>query len=355
MSIRRFAILVVLCCCSATVTAQTVFFFPQIGDGRVGTIQFQTSLIFVNTGGDTTITVDFFATGAGDPLSVTLGSLGRDNSFNIFLAEGASISLQTPGTGGIVVGYARITVPPGGSVGGTGVFTRTHVPTGTILYEAGVPAARDLNDFTLFVDTIGNRDTGLAMVNTETGGAAAGGSNDVRLTLYDLNFNQLATTVVPLAGGAHQARFVAEIFDAVPSVREMEGTVAVSSPDDLAAVTLRQNDAPGVEFPNEVPTLTAFPVVEGSAAAAGLSGSLASAKDGKLVVTVSWPKPAGQPEGALLMFYSDGHLADAEYHAIDSADTATFQTGQDAATFERVEVELIWPTGLSSRRLSIGH
>ncbi len=344
MSTPRFLQLFVLLSSFALLPAQDVFFFPQVGDGRAGPIRFQTSFIFVNTGGDTTITLDFFATETGDPLAVTLGGLGTQTSFEIPLSAGASVSVQTPGTGGIIVGYARITAPPGASVGGTAVFTRTDIPSGTILYEAGVPAARDLNDFTIFVDTIGDRNTGLAVVNTDRSAIPATSGNEVQMRLFDLGFNEIATTVVPLPGGVHDARFVPEIFDAVPQAAEMEGTVTVSSPDDLAAVTLRTNDAMGIDFPDEVPTLTAFPVVEGNAALmAGFSGKLALSQSGKLSATLEFSGKY-RPEGALFLLYRDGKLLDASYHDLPGAasGTETVQLGQ-VARVDHVEVQLLFP------------
>ena len=41
-------------------------------------------------------------------------------------------------------------------------FSRRDVTTGTLLYEAGVPASTPLTDFTVYVDTLGIRETGLA-------------------------------------------------------------------------------------------------------------------------------------------------------------------------------------------------
>lgn len=42
----------------------------------------------------------------------------------------------------------------------------------------------------------------------------------------------------------------------------MEGSVTVESPLPIVAVTLRQDDDPSLEFPQEVPTLATFPVID---------------------------------------------------------------------------------------------
>ena len=137
-------------------------YFPQVGDGTVGNIRLQSNLIFVNTGAEATLEVDFFDS-SGNPLEMTLGDQGTASSFSLPLAAGAAISLQTPGTGEIKVGYARVTPDP--SVGGTIVFARSDALMGTVLYEAGVPATLPLRTFHLFLDSILHKDTGLAMVH----------------------------------------------------------------------------------------------------------------------------------------------------------------------------------------------
>lgn len=327
--------------------AQTTFYFAQIGNGEIANIRFQTTLIFVNTGPDVMITVEFFSTAEGaPPLQVDLGDLGTDSQFSISLNQGQSISLPTSGEGSIQVGYARITIPAGGSVGGTAVFTRTDIPSGVILYEAGVPAVRSLKDFTVFVDTIGDRDTGLAIVNANTpSGVSAAGTdeNQVTMTLYDTDFNQIATTNVPLPEGEHDARFVSQIFSDVPQASEMLGSVGISSPDDLAAVTLRQNDGPS-EFPDDVATLTAFPVIEGRANAAG---SFSILPEGQVAVALDLSAVGRDVVGAIF------HLYEGDSEAVEmvrgfEADTlaslvlpATTRSGR-IASVDRVEVALIY-------------
>jgi hypothetical protein len=46
--------------------------------------------------------------------------------------------------------------------------------------------------------------------------------------------------------------------------REMEGMLVIESDQPIVAVTVRQNDDPMKEFPQEVPVLTTFPVVSGA-------------------------------------------------------------------------------------------
>jgi hypothetical protein len=245
------------------------FFFPQFADGAVGNLQFQSTLILVNTGEDTSVQVELFSTPDGDPMTLTLGELGTDSVFDLELGEGESVSLQTPGQDSIQVGYARVLAGEG--VGGVVVFQRTDLTTGVSLYEAGVPASKELTKFSLFVDSLGVRDTGFALVYPpQDSGSSPAETDDatVTVTLYDKQFNFIAEkTLDPLSPGSHMAKFVYELFDdpeVKAQAREMEGILAVESDQPLVAVTVRQNDAPGKEFPQEVPILTTFPVIPGT-------------------------------------------------------------------------------------------
>lgn len=290
---------------SGAVAPQEVFFFPQIADGTAGGLTLQTEFIFVNTGEDTTVTLEFFD-GSGNPLSLELGSLGRDSTFNIGLGKGQSTSEKTPGTGNpqgtIAVGYAR--VKAGAGVGATAVFTTVDATLGIVQSEAGVPATTPLSTFTVFVDSLGNVDTGLAMlkppVSDELALTTAEDGGDLTLTLYGTSFNPnskgriraeigsspfgiiatpIATTNIPLGAGQQLPKFVSQFFEGNPEVvaqaQEMQGTltVKVGGGQSVAAVTLRQKVA---QEPGEVTTLTTFPVVSGAADADELKSGLDS-------------------------------------------------------------------------------
>ena len=151
------------------------------------------------------------------------------------------------------------------------VFQRTDLKTGTSLYEAGVPASKEMRKFSLFVDSLGVRDTGFALVYPpEEEGSSPAEKPDANVTvrLYDKQYSLIAEKqLAPIAPGSHIARFVHEMFDD-PAVKaqaqEMEGILVVESDQPLVAVTVRQNDDPQKEFPQEVPILTTFPVIPGA-------------------------------------------------------------------------------------------
>jgi hypothetical protein len=245
------------------------FFFPQLGDGAAGTLQFQSTLILANTGADSMVRVELYSTPDGEPMDLVLGELGSSSIFEFQLKGGESVSLSTPGTGNMQVGYARVLAGP--NVGGVVVFRRTDLTTGISLFEAGVPASSPLTEFCLFVDSLGVRDTGFALVHPpdEVGSSPTQKPRaNVTLRLYDKQYNLIAErTLAPLAPGSHMARFVHEMFDD-PAVKaqaqEMEGILVIESDQPLVAVTVRQNDDASKEFPQEVPILTTFPVMPGA-------------------------------------------------------------------------------------------
>jgi hypothetical protein len=247
------------------------FFFPQFADGVWETLQlqFQSTLILVNPGADSLVRIELYKAPDGVPMVMTLGDLGTDSAFEFELKQGESISLATPGTGDLQVGYARVSAGEG--VEGVVVFRRSDLSTGISLYEAGVPASTLLKEFSIFVDSLGVRDTGFAIVYPpEEGGnpPAQVSAANVTIRLYDTQYNFIAEkTLDPLAPGSHLSRFVYEMFDDLAvkvQAQEMEGILVVKSDQPLVAVTVRQNDDPIREFPQEVPILTTFPVIPGA-------------------------------------------------------------------------------------------
>ena len=261
--------------------AEAVQYLTQVGNGQTGNIILSTQIDVAGVpgAGEAAFTIDFFDP-VGGPWELDLDGqipAGENlvSSVSARLDPGATWSLRTSGTGGIQAGYARIR--GGEGVGVTGIFTRQDVPTGTILYQAGVPASEWLTEATLFVDSLGDLETGLAIVNVSdrqdfpaglqppigTTAVPAGRPGEMLLKLFDQQFTLLGETILELEAGQHLATFVSQLFPDVAA--EMQGVLTVGSLDPIALVTLRQNDSPGVEFPGEVPTLAAFPVLEGKA------------------------------------------------------------------------------------------
>ena len=67
--------------------------FAQIGAGSDGVVGFETNLIFVNTGEDSRLQLEFFDS-AHQPLPLNLGEWGRGADFELSLPRGGSRSLS---------------------------------------------------------------------------------------------------------------------------------------------------------------------------------------------------------------------------------------------------------------------
>ncbi len=84
----------------------------------------------------------------------------------------------------------------------------------------------------------------------------------IDLKLLGMAGQLLAERELELGTGQHTAQFVSQLFPEVEGIDEMRGLLEVSSPVPIVAVTLLQNDDPATAFPQDVGTLTAFPVLE---------------------------------------------------------------------------------------------
>jgi hypothetical protein len=230
-----------------------------VADGQLSRLQFQTTLILVNTGEDTTAKVEFFGSD-GNPLTMTFEGLGTGSSFEFPLEKGEALSTQSPGTDDVKVGYAKVTTTDG--VDGTAVFTRTDFVNKQVLFEAGVPASRSQTQFVFLLDSLLDKDTGVAIVNP---GLAPNNDPEpakVELTLYDIDLNLISQETHEFLPGEHRARFISELFPEVAiQASEMRGIVTAVSDKPVVAVTVRQSDEPNVYFPEEVATMTTFPVI----------------------------------------------------------------------------------------------
>jgi hypothetical protein len=158
--------------------------------------------------------------------------------------------------------------PQGGKVEAVGVFSRFQGDVGsqTALFETGVSAARGERRFTLSLDSTGEKDTGLGLVNP----SSATSPTTITLSVWDFRFEQrIASATFDLAPGQATSKFIWEYIqqygqnvtpDLLGTLQETLGIVEVTSETGTAPMALRQNNAFGV-FPQTVPTLTTFPVV----------------------------------------------------------------------------------------------
>lgn len=321
----------------------STFYLPQVGEGVSGAISFNTLLVLENTSTEgAAVTVDFYATPNGTPMEIPIVGLGTSSSFNLNLDRGETVFLQTPGNSTTLkVGYARVTAPDG--VSGTGIFTRQD--NGVAMTKAGVPASSPTSNFSTPIDTRGSNNIGLALVNPPASGATAQAVANLTLRLYDTDFNLLGTQTVNLAEGAHMARFVNEsdFFAHVSGVNEMTGSMTVESSTPVAVTVLLQDDAPA-SFPEDVPILTAFPVLTGRADSSNAAEiSFEASQRAFVEVTIRAPESRRDVEVALIQLYRNGHPLSRFWRKVPAA-------GQ-------VRAELPLPGGVSPSEItaSIGY
>lgn len=164
----------------------------------------------------------------------TISGLGSGTSFTLPpLAPGASLFLQTDGTGTLVSGAAAITsnVP----IGASGIFTVLNT-SGAFTTEAGVGNSAVFTTLTLPVQIIDGMDTGVAFFRPGTTGTS------LTFRLLDQDGYLVGTSAPqPLAANGQWPVFISQIF---PGTTGFYGSVAISATAGVSAMTLRQNGAP---------------------------------------------------------------------------------------------------------------
>lgn len=211
---------------------QFVTYLAQVGDGPIpGGGALRTSIVVANLSNSTAEgSIDFFGEG-GDPLDIQIGSSLAD-SFTLSIPPFSSTTLVTRGEE-VTSGYAEIrtNVP----VQATAVF-RTLSSGGAVLSEAGVGSTMGQSVSVGVVQkfTVGNFDSGIAIVNTSDRQSSA------QVQLYKQDGTLFATnnSIANLAPGAHAAKFLTQMFPEVDS-QPFEGTVRLISDVPLAVVILR--------------------------------------------------------------------------------------------------------------------
>ncbi len=226
--------------------------FPQTVHGSSGVLSVASELSLINPSLQAGVSgrIEFFTPG-GEPDRLDLDPLGSGSSFFFDLPPTTALVARTRHSGSLKAGYARLTGDP--PLAGVEVL-QGRIGDVTV-YEAGVPVAQPLQDFTLLVPESGL--TGLALVNTGTGPA------QVLLRLYDRTFHLQASGGLPaeVPPGEHLAKFLPELFPGLgPGFTG--GILTVQSDQPLAALTLVQHGNPE-DFPAQVYRLTVYPVIPG--------------------------------------------------------------------------------------------
>jgi hypothetical protein len=225
-------------------SARTTLDLAHIASGSFAGGSFKTSFILFNLASTPTNVVLSLTGDNGSPFPVTIPGLTTGSSFSVPLQAGGSAFLQTDGAGPLTTGAA--TISAGGPIGASGIFT-VFDPQGDFQTEAGVGDSPILTALTLPVDLGPGPETGVAFFNP------AGTATTFNLKLLDASGNLFDPgTSINLDGMGHTAKFVSELF---PGASNFRGSLTVLAPSGVAALTLRQNEAPL--------SYTTLPVVSG--------------------------------------------------------------------------------------------
>jgi hypothetical protein len=235
---------------TATISsAQTTLYFPHVVNGLLsGANVWKTSIFLTNPAAagtaNATVTITFTQqnatlTGAGSAFNIALvdqngaaipGSGGSTVSFQI--AGGQTELMISTGGGAYTAGFAAISSTQ--PINGTAVFSEFDATGTQLIEEAGVPAVSAVAHQSIFVDTVGGYNIGVAFANPSATASAA-----VTLSLFNTSGAQVATTTGTVGPGNHDAAFTSQFFTSFTT--QIAGTMEILSgaTTPLAAVGLR--------------------------------------------------------------------------------------------------------------------
>jgi hypothetical protein len=208
--------------------------FAQIADGPFGSGgKFdRTSFFLINDSLQNASGTISFYTDAGQPLTLTMDGVTAA-TFPFTLAKGAQRRFTTSGGGDFKKGWAMMLADQ--PVTGTSEF-EVRDAAGTVYGDVGVTESFLGTKFTIFADSIGGYNTGLALVNPSDSDI-----NHLLLQLYDLSGGLLSQKPLELKPMEHTAQYLTQFFSNVANIQAFEGTMVISSMDDrkFGGITLR--------------------------------------------------------------------------------------------------------------------
>ena len=283
----------------STTSNQSTLYLPQVANGSYGSGSYQTSFLIFNISASPA-NVNLSLTGNdGNPLSLTIIGYGKQSAFNFpNVAPGASLFLQTDGSGDLSTGAATIksNVP----IGAAGVYTVLD-STGAFLTETGVDLSPALTSLTMPVAASSSFETGVAFFG------ASGTGTTLILQLLDATGATVGSNVtidLPLNG--HLAKMVSELF---PGINNFTGSLSVASSAGVPALSLRINTSPL--------SMTTLPVISVSGAQYTMADTLSDqaqittlAFDGLAMMTGNLDAQSFFPPGKVSDYFGFQYLRD---------------------------------------------
>ena len=250
-----------------TTSTKTILNLAHVANGAYGGGSYKTSFLIFNLSSTLPANVTLSLT-----IPVTIANQGTSTSFNFSLGPGASIFLQTDGSGTVATGAATVTSTSSVPIGASGIFTVLD-SQGAFQTEAGVGDSPIMTSLTLPVDVIGNFDTGVAFFNPTSSTAT------LTFRLLDPSgFLVGSSATRSLSPNGHTAEFASQLF---PGTSNFFGSVAVTATAGVASLTLRQNTLPL--------SYTTLPTASGTATGKTAIAPLLSKKETGITALINDP------------------------------------------------------------------
>jgi hypothetical protein len=211
----------------------TTLLFPQVANGSFGEYFFRTSIILVNNSAENAAGKVCFYDADGVPMAVPLEPGDTIDTWQFNLPAKSSYVLKTNGSGSGASGYAIVMSDT--PVAGSTVFSQ-YGADGNLVTEAGVRSGSIMDFFAIPVDTTGDFNTGLAVLNSES--AAPVG---MYLRLLDSTGRTIASRTMTLEPGRQISRFVFGADQLFPNAGKFRGSLQVFADSPLTTVALRSS------------------------------------------------------------------------------------------------------------------
>jgi hypothetical protein len=205
-------------------------YFPQLVDGG----GYTTSLLLLNSSNRTASgTLQIFDNN-GAPLVVNQVGGTAGASFRYSIPPNGTFRFQTDGAPlNTVAGWVKLVTDfMAPTPVGLGVFS--YNPESILVSESGIPATNATAHARVYVDLSGNHNTGLAIANVASTGAA------ITIKAYETDgTTSVGTSQGPLqlAAFGHDAKFADQIISGLPA--GFKGVLDISANTAFAALTLR--------------------------------------------------------------------------------------------------------------------
>jgi len=220
--------------------------FPHFANGAGGGVVIKASVTLINNGGATATGRVYLWQNTGQPMSVAT-NLGTGSSFDFTLTAGATLRLDTDGTGGVVVGWVEVRSDV--QISGAGKFT-TFDSAGRFISEVGIGDSVRAKKLMIVVDTTGGKRSAFAVCNPD-GTAQA----NLSLNLRRMDGSSVATVTRALAKLSQKAEFVDDVFGAAGT--NVKGVLVITSDSPQVAVVTLQTQGFNYTSLPAVPEVTA--------------------------------------------------------------------------------------------------